>query len=274
MATSSIAGGARRAQDNGGIKVLGRVGMACFGLVYLIVAYLAVQVAVGGSGQQADQTGALSEIASKPFGAVLLWVLAIGLLAFGVWQLLMAATSFHWVEEGAKRTVKRLGAAGRGVVGISVAIASIRIATGSGSQGGDSKQQEMTGKLLALPAGPVIVGVVALVVIGVGVASIVSGVRKSFMKDLDTSELPNGSRRWVEKLGMVGHIAKGVGIAIIGILLGFAALNSDAGEAGGLDAALRTLAGQPFGTALLIVVALGFAAFAAYCLAAAKAHRT
>jgi hypothetical protein len=41
----------------------------------------------------------------------------------------------------------------------------------------------------------------------------------------------------------------------------------------GLDAALRTLATQPFGTALLIAVAVGLAAFGVYCFAAAKAHK-
>ncbi|WP_374201907.1 DUF1206 domain-containing protein [Actinokineospora sp. PR83] len=271
---ANMSGTARRAQENTGVKVLGRVGMACFGLVYLIVAYLAVRIAVGGGGQEADQTGALSEISSTTFGAAVLWVLAVGLFAFGVWQLLMAAVSYHWVEEGRKRTFKRIGAAVRGVVGISLGVASIRYATGGGSQGGDDKQQEWTAKVLELPAGRFLVGAVALVVIGVGVASIVSGVRRSFMKDLDTSELPAGSRTWVERLGMVGNIAKGVGIAIVGVLLGFAAVDSNAGEAGGLDKALRTLAEQPFGTALLIAVALGFAAFGAYCLAAAKAHRT
>ena len=271
---ASMTGSARRAKDHSGVKVLGRAGMACFGLVYLIVAYLAVRVAVGGGGQEADQTGALSEISSTTFGSVVLWVLAVGLLAFGVWQLLMAAFSFQWVEEGRKRTFKRIGAAVRGVVGLSLGVASIRFATGGGSQGGDDKQQELTAKLLELPAGRFLVGAVALVVIGAGVASIVSGFRKSFMDDLDTGELPSGSRTWVERLGMVGHIAKGIGIGIVGVLLGFAAVDSNAGEAGGLDKALRTLADQPFGTVLLIAVALGFAAFGAYCLAAAKAHRT
>ncbi|PPK67958.1 DUF1206 domain-containing protein [Actinokineospora auranticolor] len=272
MATATDAG--RRARDHGTVKVLGRVGMGCFGAVYVIVAYLAVQVAVGGGGQEADQTGALQEIAGTSFGAVVLWVLAVGLLAFGVWQLLMAGFSFQWVDKQHKRIFKKIGAGVRGVVGISLAIAAIRIATGSGSQSGDQKQKEMTGQLMELPAGRLLVGFGALVVIGAGVASIVSGVRKSFMHDLDPSELPNGSRRWVERLGMVGYAAKGVGIGIIGVLLGAAAIDSDAGEAGGLDSALRTLAEQPFGTALLIAVALGFAAFGIYCFAAARAHRT
>ncbi|RLK60315.1 DUF1206 domain-containing protein [Actinokineospora cianjurensis] len=259
------------AHHNDVVKGLGRAGMACYGAVYVIIAYLALQVAFGSGGQEADQTGALQEIASTPFGAVILWVLAIGLLAFGVWQLLMAAVSYQW-HDGKKRVFKRLGAAVRGIVGISLGIAAIRIATGNGSQSGDQKQKEMTARLMELPAGRVIVGLVALVVIGAGIASIVSGFRKSFMKDLETTNLPKP--RVVERLGQIGYTAKGLGIAIVGVLLGIAALDANASEAGGLDSALRTLANQPFGTVLLIVVAFGFAAFGTYAIAAAKAHRT
>ncbi|GLZ37510.1 DUF1206 domain-containing protein [Actinokineospora sp. NBRC 105648] len=271
---TSAANTARQAHDNSAVKVLGKAGMACYGAVYVIVAYLAVQVAVGGGGQQANQTGALQEIAGTPFGAVVLWVLAVGLLAFGLWQLLMAAFSYQWIEQGRKRVFKKIGAVVRGVVGISLGISAIRIASGSGGQNGDQKQKEFTARVMELPAGRILVGIIALVVIGAGVASIVSGVRKSFMKDLDTSELPSGTQRWVRKLGMIGYIAKGVGIGIVGILLGIAAIDAKPGEAGGLDSALRTLAAQPFGTFLLIAVALGFAAFGAYCFAAARAHRT
>jgi hypothetical protein len=106
------------------------------------------------------------------------------------------------------------------------------------------------------------------------VASIVSGVRGSFMKDLDTSELPAASRRGVELIGMIGNTAKGVAIGIVGLLLGIAAVQRNPGASGGLDAALRALAGQPFGSFLLIVMAFGFAAFGIYCFAAARSHRT
>jgi hypothetical protein len=73
---------------------------------------------------------------------------------------------------------------------------------------------------------------------------------------------------------MFGYLAKAVVFALVAVLVGFAALSSDAGKAGGLDAALRTLAEQPFGPFLLVVVALGLAAFGVYCFAAARAHKS
>lgn len=254
-------------------QLLGRAGMACFGIVHLVVAYLALRVALGGDGgKQADQTGALAEVGSTPFGQVLLWVLAAGLVAFGLWQFLMAAAGFTWVS-GGKRTRKRLGSAGRGVVVLGLGYTAIRLATGTGGGGGEQRQQEFTAKVLALPAGPAIVVAAAVAVAVVAVAAGVKGVKQSFLEDLDLGELPGRTRRWVARVGTTGYLAKGVVFAVIAILLAYAALRRDARQAGGLDAALKTLAAQPFGTILLTVVALGLAAFGVYCFGAAWAHK-
>ncbi|MGW4483584.1 DUF1206 domain-containing protein [Amycolatopsis sp. NPDC004368] len=253
-------------------QTLGRAGMACYGVVHLIVAYLALRIAFGGSGQPADQNGALQEIGSTGFGRVVLWVLAIGLVAYGAWQVLMAATGYEWVR-GGKRLRKRLGSVGRAIVVFALAYSAIRIAVGAGSAAGNQRQQEVTAKLLALPAGPAIVVVAACCVAAIAIAAGVKGVRRSFLEDLDTTELARATRRWVARLGTVGYLAKGVVFAVVAVLLAYAGLRADAREAGGLDAALRTLAGQPFGTVLLTIVALGLAAFGAFCAGAAWAHR-
>jgi hypothetical protein len=263
---------ADRGEKSNTAQLLGRIGMACYGVVHLVIAYLALQVAFGDS-EQADQKGALQQIGSTAFGQVLLWVVAIGLVLFGLWQFLMAATGYDWVS-GGKRTRKRIGAGARGVVVIVLGFTAFRIATGSGGGGsGNQSQQEFTAKLLSLPAGPALVVIAAAAVLGVAIAAGIKGFKKKFLEDLDTSELPGKSKRWVGWLGMAGYLAKGVVFAIVAILLAIAGFNSDAHKAGGLDAALKTLAAQPFGTALLTVVALGFAAFGAYCFGAAWAHK-
>jgi hypothetical protein len=265
---------ARRAEHSTPVEVLGRIGMVCYGVVHLLVAYLAVRIVTVGSSQPADQSGALDEIAGTSFGGIVLWVLAIGLIAFGVWQALLAAAGYTWRAKESERIAKRLSSLVRAVVGFSVGIAAIRLASGSGQgQSSGQKQKTFTARLLELPAGRFLVGLVALIVIGFGVAAVVSGVRRSFMKDLNTMDLPVRSRKWVRWLGTIGYLAKGVAIGIVGVLLGIAALRSNPGQAGGLDAALRALAAQPFGAFLLIAVAAGVAAFGIYCFAAGSAHR-
>ncbi len=266
---------ATRAKNSTATQLLGRAGMACYGVVHLLVAYLALQIAFGDSSQQADQRGAIEQIGSTGLGVFLLWVLAVGLFAFGAWQLLLAAKGYQWIAKHGKRTRKRIGAVGRAVIVIALGVTAVTYATGSGSGGsGNQQQQTLTAKLLALPAGPFIVALVALGIIAYAVHTASKGVRKSFLRDLDMTDLPNGTQQWVRRLGVFGYIAKGVTFGVVGVLVGIAALNHDPKEAGGLDAALRTLAAQPFGTALLIAVAVGLAAFGVYCFAAAKAHKT
>jgi len=249
--------------------------MGCYGVVHLIIAYLALRVAFGHSGEQADQKGALQEVGSTSFGAVVLWVLAVGLFAYGLWQFMMAALSYHWVQKKGKRTRKRIAAVARGVIGISLGVYAVKLVTGSGGgQSGNQGQQEWTAKLLSLPAGRVLVAIVAAIVIGVAVAAVRRGVLRKFVQDLNLDELPAGTQQWVRRLGMWGYIAKGVVLGIVGILLGVAAFQSNPSEAGGLDRALKTLAAQPFGTVTLVVVAVGLAAFGVYCFAAARAHKS
>jgi hypothetical protein len=273
QASQKASRGASRLEGSKTAQVAGRLGMGCWGLVHLVVAYLAVRVAFGG-GQQADQKGALQQIGSTSIGQALLWVLAVGLFAFGLWQFMMAAVGYSWVPEKGRRIRKKIGSGARGVVVLGLGYTAVRLVTGSSSGSGDQKQQEFTARLLALPAGPFLVAVAAAAVLGVAIAAGVKGFKKSFRVDLDLDELPAGTRNLVVWLGMAGYVAKGVVFAIIGILLGYAALRSDARQAGGLDKALRTLAAQPFGVALLVIVALGLAAFGVYCFAAARAHKS
>ncbi|RSN33591.1 DUF1206 domain-containing protein [Amycolatopsis sp. WAC 01416] len=265
---------ARQVRHNKAVQVLGRIGMGCYGLVYLLIGYLAMRVAIDGGGQEADGRGAITEVGSTPVGGLLLWILAAGLVAYGLWQALLAAVGYTWIDKQRTRAVKRVTSGVRCLVGISLGVYAARVAAGAGQQGsGDQKQQEFTARLLALPAGPFLVTVVAVVVFGVAVASVVNGVRRNFVRDLDLSRLPSGTRRWVERLGRIGYVARGVVFGMVAVLVGYAALTHDASRSGGLDAALRTLAAQPFGTVLLIVVAAGVAAFGAYCLGAARAQR-
>jgi hypothetical protein len=126
----------------------------------------------------------------------------------------------------------------------------------------------MSARLMALPFGRVLVGVVGVAVIAVGISQIVKGVKQSFREDLDSGIGPV-----VRRLGVVGYCAKGVALGIIGGLFGYAALTYDPKKAGGLDAALNTIRQQPFGTVLLVVMAVGIACFGVFCFVWARKAR-
>jgi hypothetical protein len=85
MSAGPMHGMAERATDNSAFEYTARAGFAASGVLHLLVAYLILRIAFG-SGGNADQSGALATIAKQAGGAVMLWIVAIGLLALGLWR--------------------------------------------------------------------------------------------------------------------------------------------------------------------------------------------
>src|SRR3954452_21211828 len=87
MDTSGAVSAAGRAGNSDALEKLARIGMIAYGVVHLLVAWLALQLAWGGGGGETDQSGAMSPRAEQPSGKPLLWVLAVVLVALALWQL-------------------------------------------------------------------------------------------------------------------------------------------------------------------------------------------
>jgi hypothetical protein len=269
--TGRAAGAAGRAGDSDALEHLARIGLVAYGVVHLVVAWLALQLAWGGgSGQSADQSGALATLAEQPLGRPLLWLLAVGLIALAAWQ---AAEVLRWRsrlsssgdarKKALEKTVKSVAKA---VLYAALAVLAIRTATGGGGGGG---QQQAAG-VFGWPAGRWLVGLIGLVVIGVGVYLVHKGVSKRFLQEVDLGQAPPQTTRLVTRLGQAGFPAKGVSLAVVGGLVVYAAATFDPARATGLDGALRTILDAPFGKVLLTLVAIGIAAFGGYCFVRAR----
>lgn len=245
----------RKVQQNPVYQAFVTVGLIAYGIVHLLIAWISLQIAWGGSNQQASNTGALQELAEKPGGNIILAVCAVGLFMLVVWQLIEAAIG-HTHVEGKKRLVKRLASVGKAVTYGVIGFTAAKVALGAGGGGGEQKQQSLIGAVMQNPAGRVLIVVVGLVVIAVGVGSIVKGVRRSFTEDLDGS-VPH----WAKVLGTIGYIAKGLAVVIVGFLFGWAAITFQPEAAGNTNSALRSLVDKPFGPYLLTAMAAGIAAF-------------
>jgi hypothetical protein len=248
-----------------GYHVLVGVGLVSFGLVHLMLAWLALQIAFGGR-NEATPGGALQQLTQQPLGGVLLWVMAIGLFTLVVWQILEATIGREEAHRDG-RLRRRLASAGRAVVYLALGILAVGVARGS-SGGSGSGEETLSARLMALPFGRVLVAAVGVAVIAVGISQIVKGVKQNFTEDLD-----HAVSQTVRRLGTVGYCAKGVALSIIGGLFGYAALTYDPDKAGGLDAALATIRDQPFGTVLLVIMAVGIACFGVYCFVWARFAR-
>jgi hypothetical protein len=263
---------ARATTQNRYFQILGRVGLAAYGLVYFTIAYLAVRVALGVGGAEADKGGALQTLAAQPGGRALLWAVTVGLAMLVLWRLGEAAVGLRWVRPEKKRTRKRIESAGTGVVFAVLAVSAGKLAAGGGA-GSNNEQVAFTARVLALPLGQVLVGAVGVAVIAVAGMEIYRGVRKKFVEELDLSTASPSARTVAIRLGQAGYPALGVAYAIIGLLVVSMAVTYSPDKAVGLDAALTTLAAQPYGTALLLLVAAGLACFGVYCLFDARYHR-
>jgi hypothetical protein len=69
------------------LEGLARVGLVAYGVVHVLIGWLTLKIAWGGtSGRSADISGALTTVADQPFGKVLLWLVAIGMVALALWQ--------------------------------------------------------------------------------------------------------------------------------------------------------------------------------------------
>jgi len=267
-------GSAQEAGASDALEHLARIGLVAYGVVHLLVAWLAVQLAwFDGGGQSADQSGALSTVAESPVGKPLLWVIAVGLIALAAWQ---AAEVLRWRSgwsASGKTRVKALRKSGTALVKaaiyIALAVLAIRFATGNG-QSSSQSQQETTAGVLGWPGGQFIVGAAGLILIGSGIWHIKKGVTKSFLKQIDTSEASPKALRLVTRLGQIGFPGKGIALALVGGLLGYAAITFDPSKAQGLDGALRTVLELPFGPVLLTLVAIGIAAFGAFLFVRAR----
>jgi hypothetical protein len=239
------------------------------GIIYILIGWVAILVAVGQSSREADQEGALQLLAGKPYGIVSLWLLGIGFVGYALWRFSEAAFGVTGEGNGAGPRLKSLL---RGLVYAGFAYLTFQVISGAHSNEA-VKQQDVTASVMYHAGGRWLVGIVGLIVVIAGVALIAQGIRRRFMRYLETSRMSPRERRVVEWLGVIGTTARGVVFALVGALVIDAAVTYSPSKAGGVDRALLTLRDQPFGEFLLGLAAVGLIIFGIYGLCEARWRR-
>jgi hypothetical protein len=257
---------ARRASDTPLAHGLARAGLSARGVIYILIGWVAILVAIGQSSHEADQRGALQLLDSTPYGAVLLWLLAIGFAAYALWRFSEAVTGVAGEGTGAGPRLKSLA---RGLVYASFAVLTFSVITGT-SKNQAGQEKDLTATVMRHTGGQVAVGIAGAVIVIVGLTLAVEGLRRKFLKHLETSRMSPRTRQMVTRLGMIGTTVRGLVFTLVGALVIDAAVTHKAAKAGGLDKALLTLRDQPFGQVLLVVAAVGLIIFGVYGLCEAK----
>src|SRR5215469_9259968 len=260
---------ARRASSSPAGHFLARAGLTARGVIYILIGWVAVLVALGHSTREADQQGALHLLAGKSYGLVSLWLLGIGFAAYALWRLSEAAFGVTGDRPGAGPRLRSLA---RAIIYAGLCYLTFTVISGK-DRSQSRQQQDITATAMRHPDGRVLVGVVGLVIVACGIILVVEGARKKFMKYLRTARMSARTRRFVKLLGTTGTIARGLVFALVGVLVTDAAVTHKAAESGGIDKALLTLRDQPFGQFLMLLAALGLVVFGIYGLCEARWRR-
>jgi hypothetical protein len=254
---------ARRINANPSVRVAARGGLAANGILHIVIGALAVGIALG-LGGNANQAGALEAIAATPGGSILLWFSVIALWGLALWQLTDAA----WITVPLRRTrVARRVRDGAKALSFLAIGAGILIFDLGARGSAEAESDALSENLIGTPGGTLLLLAIGVTVASIGGTSIYRGVSRTFREEYMR---PTGALAVViEVLGVLGYVAKGFALMVVGALAIFATVYADPDQVGGLDAALKYLASLPSGAVLLFGVAAGFVAYGLYLLARA-----
>lgn len=256
----------------GWYAVVARVGLVARGLSYGLVGVLAVKLAIGDGGTATSQQGALQSLVRRPFGKYLLIGLAVGFAAYALWRFIQA---YAERADGADATLKgwgkRLAYLGRGLAYATLTFTALRIVSGSGGNQSQNQQaHQSTAAMLGWPGGRYLVGALGVVLLGLALGNVYEGLARTFEDEWRVNSMGPTVRRWGARAGVVGHVARGVGSALIGVFVIKAAYDYKPSDAIGLDGALQKLAAASYGPWLLGLTAAGLIAYGVFCLVDAR----
>jgi hypothetical protein len=244
-----------------------RFGLVAYGMVYLVLAWLAFQLALGDYEGQATTKGAVAQLAEQPGGTVLIVLVATGMFVLVVWRLFEAVAG-HPDDDGADlwkhRAADLLKAVIYGLIGWS----AVSVLTHSG--GGSGGAQGFSATVLGWPGGPFLLGLAGLAVVAYGGNQVWHAWSEKFQEKLATEGRTGEAGKAYLLFGKIGYVAKGIAIGLVGALLVYAAITQDPDKSGSTDKALHKVLEQPFGPYLLMALAVGIACYALFTFARAR----
>jgi len=248
------------------LEVVARAGFAVSGLLHFLIGLVAIRLAMGGQGQ-ADVSGAVEQLAVQPAGPLLLWTAFAACVALAIWQASDAIFDFEHLP-AKKKAGKKIKAALQAVVYTAFALTLASVATGAGSDNRESTS-DMTANLMKAPGGVALLVAIGAAIAITGIVYAIRGFRKSFVKYLRMPTQPQ-ARTAVTTVGVVGYVAKGFALLLVGLLVIIATVTAHPEESTGLDGSLKALREQPFGVYLLAAVGAGLICYGIYMVVRAK----
>lgn len=267
---------ASRSDASDWIEWSARLGYTAKGVVYAVIGGLAFQQAIGSGGEISGTRDALRQIASGPFGKVVLGLVTLGLAGYVIWRLVQATLDpeGRWMDSDddhrwAKRLFFLVSAVAYGFLtyyGATLLFGSGGGgAGGAGAGGGGGESGGGSGgwaaRLMTESWGVWLLAAIGAAIVIRGLHQFWKAYTESFREKIQSFELGGGTRKWVLRASRLGLTARGVIFVLIGGSLAYAAFTHDPSEARGTEGALAFLVGNPW---LLGAVGAGLVGYAIY----------
>lgn len=233
-----------------------RIGYGARAVVYATLGVLAFSAAIWG-GQAQGTRNALATLAQETVGVIALWIVAIGLLAYGLWRLTAAVYDLEDRGSDATGVFARTALVVTGLIHIGLGVGVALMALGSGrSEGGGA--EDMTASLMQVPGGKWIAVAVGMCFAGAGVHYVIKGYRRKYERFIQVTDFT----RRIDPALRAGFVCYGIVLGIVGGFLTIAAWQADPSQAKGIGDALSFVRAQSYGPLLLGALGLGLIAFA------------
>ena len=254
--------------DNLWLKQYILIGYAAKGAVYLLVGILAIQAAIFSGREPTGTYLSLAYLAGKPFGKILVFILAIALMGYVVRRLLQAiftpgTDSFSW-----KLIFKRIGYLMSGFSYAGVAYTSVNLAMGIGEY--DDTIEDLTDGLFELLFGEWLIFVGGIAIATIGIFYIYGAYTGSYISELNSADIHHRLKKWTIRVAKFGVASRGVVFVLMGIFLVRAAIIGSSEPGGGLQNVFRLLATQPLGWLWLVLIGTGLIGYGLYMFVATR----
>jgi hypothetical protein len=251
-------------------KAMARWGLVSKGALYVLVGVIAADVAIAGGQRLRDRGAAVATVTDTWYGKALIFLLAIGLAGYAAWRFAQGVLG-RPLEGGKKEGwPKRIGYFARSAWYLFLLWVVLAALAGADEESGSREEDRATARVMDWPLGRWIVAGVGLGILGVGVFNYWRGITQSFKKKLKLRKMSELEEKVFTVIGMVGHIARGTVLGLIGFFLVRAAWQYDPNEAVGLDGALSQILQEDYGDTMLGIVSAGLIAYGLYCFVEAR----
>ena len=257
----------RRADNSEWFDRAVRFGLVVYGVVYLVFAWLGIQLALGDQEGTATTKGAVAELAEQPFGTFLIVLVAVGMFLLVLWRLFDLFFG-HFEDDGLDLWKHRASDLLKAVIYGSICWAAVSVLLHSG--GGGSGAKDFSATILGLPGGQLWLALIGGAVIAYGLSQLYLAWNEKHQKKLATEGKTGEAGRAYLLFGRIGYVAKGIAVGLVGVLFIYAAFTQDPEKSGSTDKALHKVLQQPFGPWLLGALSIGIACYGLFQFARAR----